>query len=214
MKRPSFYEVLAIVVIAIIVFLILRSAIGQVRAVSVRSSCIGNLHKIGTALQMYAKDWGGFAPPYTTTTVTHVFCGPDEPPRTIDFYAFSSVPLLKRCLGHYGASHVWHCPLDPIRSRWGRRTYPPIDHSQTSYYVDARVAIWRPVSIYKPRVVSISKWQESKGLSDLPVYWADTDDVTQGGPYYLECQSSHGGRVGKLILKFDGSVVLSRKGRQ
>ena len=84
----------------------------------------------------------------------------------------------------------------------------------TSYYVDARVAIWNPVSIYKPPVVPIEKWKETQDKSSLPVFWADTDDVSQGGPYYLECCAySHGAGMGKVVLKFDGSVVYPRVSR-
>ena len=84
----------------------------------------------------------------------------------------------------------------------------------TSYYVDARVAIWNPVNIAKPPVIPVSQWKEQEGKSSMPTFWADTEDVTQGGPYYLECcASSHGAGMGKVVLKFDGSVVYPRVSR-
>lgn len=109
MKKPSFYEVLAVVTIAILVFVLLRAAVLQVRAIGVRSACVDNVRKIGTALQMYAADWGGCAPPYTTSKLTKAFVGPGEPPKVLDFKRFASGPYLKRCLAPYGAEHIWHC---------------------------------------------------------------------------------------------------------
>jgi len=205
-KKPSCLQVMAIVPISIAVLVLVSVAVGKIRALSVRSACISNVHKIGTALQMYAADWGGCAPPYTTSKIKK-----GEPPESVDFGRFASGPYLKRCLAPYGAAHIWHCPLDPCRSRWRWQTFPPIDHAVTSYYVDARVAMWNPVSIYKPPVIPVTEWNAKESHSMMPTHWADTDDVSQGGPYYLECCTpSHGPGMGRVVLKFDGSIVHPR----
>ena len=212
-RKPSRYEVLAVVVIAIVVYLLLSAAVGQVRAMSVRSACIGNVRKIGTALQMYAKDWGGYAPPYTNSIRKKVLLGPGEPPNVVNIGDFASGPYVKRCLAPYGAEHIWHCPLDPGLRRRHYQDYPPIDHAVMSYYVDARVAVLRPVSIYAPPTIPTDKWKEAYQQSSMPMAWAATDDVTRGGPYYLECAApSHGAGVGRIVLKFDGSIVYLPKG--
>lgn len=211
-KKSSRYEVLAVVVIAIVVFSLLRAAARQVRAVSVRSACVDNIHKIGTALEMYAKDWGGFAPPYTNTTRKKYLLGPGEPPRVLSIGDYASGVYLKRCLAPYGAAHVWHCPMDPFLKRRRFRAYSPIDHAVSSYYVDARLAIWRPVNIYSPPVVPVSRWKQEMDQYGLPISWAATDDVTKGGPYYLECTApSHGAGLGRVVLKLDGSIVYLPK---
>lgn len=200
MKRLGCLGKIAVAIVVIVMLVLLRAAMGQVRGMFVRSACIENMRKIGTALQMYAADLGGCAPPYTTSRIAKF--------DSVDFRRFAKSPYLKKCLAPYGAEHVWHCPLDPTGGIWGTQTFPLIDHAMTSYYVDARVAILQPVNIANPPVIPASEWEAKDSHSMMPARWANTDDISRGGPYYMECCTpTHGVGVGRNVLKFDGSVV-------
>lgn len=205
------YEILALAAIVVVVFVLLRAAVGGIQRGKGRGVCVDHVRQISSALQMYARDWGGCAPPYTTTTCSQIFLGRGEAPRVIELGRFASTPALKKCFAPYLRRDAWYCPLDPRRRKGARPSMPPLDHTQTSYYVDIRVALWRPLNIYRLPVLPRAEWEKHLNEYMYAIYWVDTDDVTRGGPYYLRCSTwSHGGGISWIYLKFDGSIVCPR----
>ncbi len=210
-----------ILVLAGILFPIVRGA--RVRADA--ATCLNNIRQIGVALQMYAGDWDGCAPPYTTYDLPdQIIIGSGETPEVWELPPLDDAAALKRCFAPYGAGgdEVWFCPLDPHAGGWGDPEGPPMDHTQTSYNVPPIFAVQRPVKLDDPPVISAEAYERMVDDARRPwlLYWVTGDDLHGAwAPHYLTCCNVtvyHGptgrtytiphGRTYPMLL-LDGSVV-------
>lgn len=191
-------------ILAGLVFPVVHTA----RRIGKRSVCVNNIRQISLALHLYAQDWNGCAPPYTTTTMDFITWGPEDPPRVIDLRPFNNPEDLKRCFAPYTSHNkeIWFCPLDPFRNRPWHPKGGPLDHNQTSYLVGWKVTVWRPVMLHRPHVISLEEWERNPWTRKI--FWLDTDD--QRGPTYLHCESHYLAEPGRPYLRFDGSIFFVR----
>jgi prepilin-type N-terminal cleavage/methylation domain-containing protein/prepilin-type processing-associated H-X9-DG protein len=172
MKRHGFTLTEVLITIAVIGILaaILFPVLARARGSARQSQCASHLAQIGHALHMYAGDWDGFLPPYTTQD-------PDE---------FGTDHLFVGAVGKYiRASEVWFCPAD----RWARHETGQghVDHTVTSYETlpfSKRRHLDGPWFDYAPGKVEVS----------LPRVGFAFDDIALDGPHngktnvlYLDC---------------------------
>ncbi|MCJ7750725.1 MAG: type II secretion system GspH family protein [Armatimonadetes bacterium] len=184
------------------------------------TACINNLRQIGLALQMYASDWAGCAPPYTTATTDSYMIGRGEKPDFIEIAPFNDAAQLKRVFAPYGAGsdELWSCPLDPPYEIFGQETLNHWD--ETDYVVPPIFAVRRPLRLDDPPLLSQAAYERMGEEGQRPglLYFVDGDDP----PYYLACISAMvgGGDVPKPytvphgetypVILLDGSVVHLR----
>lgn len=201
MKGFTLIEILVVVGIILILAGVLLPVVNQAKIHAKRPVCINNLKQIGMSLHMYAREWDGCAPPYTTSSNDFIEWANGEPPSVIDISAFNNIDDLKRCFAPYGiVEKMWWCPVDPAPGKV-HEELSMIDHTKTSYLIDPRVAVWQPLNIDTPPVVSTDIWN-----SGISVFWHDTDDPSQGGPYYVICWPHRIMDNKYLYLRFDGSI--------
>lgn len=215
MSRRGFTLIELLVVIAIVAVLVglLLPSMLESRRKAKEATCVNNLRQIGLAVLMYAQDYDGCAPPYTTYNDDELTVGGGETPRVIDLRPYNNVAALKRVFAPYGAGQdeTWFCPLDPDR---GVKAPNLVDHTQTSYYVEKQLAIWRPVRLDKPRVIPLKEWAQLLLKRDEDeiawLNWTDSNDVDYQAPCYIRCVDDrwpHGQKSPVLLL--DGSIVFA-----
>ncbi|MCJ7750723.1 MAG: type II secretion system GspH family protein, partial [Armatimonadetes bacterium] len=116
-RRRGFTLIELLISIAIIGLLagITFPLLGRSRHKARATACVNNLRQIGIALQMYASDWDGCAPPYTTATRDSYMIGRGEKPDFIEVAPFNDRARLKACFAPYDAHYdeLWRCPLHP-----------------------------------------------------------------------------------------------------
>ena len=207
-----------IIILAGILFPIVRGA--RVRADA--TTCVNNIHQIGIALQMYAHEWDGCAPPYTTVDLPDrliIDSDSGETPEVWELPPLDDAAALKRCFAPYGAGadELWFCPLDPDLGKSNPKGWSSvIDHTETSYWVDPILATRCPVRLDRPPVLSLEAYDRAR-LSEPLLrykYWVDTEDVDYPVPRYLMCVSlafPHGKKY--PMLRLDGSVVYRTSNR-
>lgn len=129
MKRKSLTLMELLIVMAIVTALssLTFVIISEARSRVYMTQCMSNLQQIGLALRMYAHDWGGFAPPYSTM-----------------WRARNQGSQLVAALNPYLKNNsVWLCPLDPLpKDLEGRKL-------ETSYFVLLRYSVV-PIPIDAP----------------------------------------------------------------
>ncbi|MCJ7750724.1 MAG: type II secretion system GspH family protein [Armatimonadetes bacterium] len=181
------------------------------------TACINNLRQIGIALQMYASDWDGCAPPYTTATRGSYMIGRGEKPDFIEIAPFNDRARLKACFAPYDAHYdeLWRCPLHPDDP--SDEDYEP----ETTYRVSVVFATQRPVKLDAPPTLSPAAFEERMNDDQWPgyFYWVDSDDTRMPIPHYLRCFSAtvYDGSTGSYtapphgktypLLLLDGSVI-------
>ena len=214
---------IAIAIIVILAGILLPVARGaRVRADA--ATCVNNIRQIGVALQMYAHDWDGCAPPYTTQDLPErIIIGSGETPEVWELPPLDDAAALKRCFAPYGAGNdeLWFCPLDQDVGRpKSERITAVFDHTETSYWVDPILATRCPVRLDRPPVLSLEAYDRARAGPDPQVpylhykYWVDTEDVDYPVPRYLMCVSlafPHGKKY--PMLRLDGSVVYRTSNR-
>ncbi|MHB0998066.1 MAG: prepilin-type N-terminal cleavage/methylation domain-containing protein [Armatimonadota bacterium] len=212
--KHGFTLIEIIVVIGIIAILagVILPVTMQTRRRSKSVICINNMHQIGLALQSYAQDWSGCAPPYTTSKRDRFTYGATEPPSVIELAPFNDASYLKLCFAPYGAGSddMWFCPIDADRGN-PSSTETFVNHAQTSYFVDEKMTIWRPVMIDSPPILSKKDFARGFGDGTSLVFWIDIDDIDMNAPFYIRCFaapiSQHGAKY--PVLRFDGSIVFA-----
>lgn len=217
MRRKGFTLIELVIVIGVIVVLaaLIFPVYQKARRRARGAACISNMRQIGMALLQYAQDFDGCAPPYTTLRPDTVVVGNGETPLVIDLSGYNSTEKLKRCFAPYGAGgdDIWFCPLDNERGNSDPREL--LDHSQTSYFVDDKMAIWRPVNIDKPPVLSFQDWDKAHDEGTSDIFWVESSNLDLPVPFYMECAASplwpHGAK--NPMLRLDGSVVFPKSNR-
>ena len=117
MKREglTLMELLIVIVMISILSGLVFAVVVKARERTYTVQCMSNLSQIGLALRMYAHDWGGFAPPYST-----------------EWIAKSQSSQLVIALNPYLKNEtVWFCPVDSclewdgkkLRGRSGATSY-------------------------------------------------------------------------------------------
>jgi prepilin-type N-terminal cleavage/methylation domain-containing protein len=192
--------------------------LGRSRHKARATACINNLRQIGIALQMYASDWDGCAPPYTTATTDSYMIGRGEKPDFIEIAPFNDAAQLKRVFAPYGAGsdELWSCPLNPKHDE----PNPVHNWDETDYVVSRIFAVRRPLKLNDPPVISRTAYErlDDEGQQHANLfYFVDGDDP----PRYLSCAIAlvggdvpqpytipHG--VTYPVILLDGSVVHLR----
>lgn len=208
-RRSGFtlIEILVALTIVCILAGIVLPALHTSRLRAKRPVCLSNMRQIGVALEAYAHDWDGYIPPYTTARKGYLATRETDPPTVIDYRPFNDTAALKRCLEPYGLNErLWWCPADPDPGEADAQSEYMMDHARTSYYVDFRVAIWRPVSLDVPPTLSLKQWQEYRPRPCL--LWT-ADNPKCPGVNYLGCPFHHRDGGKDPVLLFDGSIVYS-----
>lgn len=166
---------------------------------SKRTVCLNNLRQIGSALQMYAKDWNGYAPPYTTQAIPSIAINLNDPPIVYDLRPFNNSKGLMQCFALYGAGkdETWCCPLN---KKIGAPEHLP-------YYVGFQPVFWKPMSIDSPPVVSLQEVQKLMDDNINPLMYYVDDN--KGAPVYAYDMhhDTHGPAYYKIDLRLDGSVT-------
>jgi prepilin-type processing-associated H-X9-DG protein len=147
-----------VIVIAIIGILaaILVPVIARARDSALRASCASNLSQIGKALHMYASDWDGYAPCYTTGAAFppgHAGGGQDAGSQTGAMSA--TTKELKAAYEPYLKNDkVWFCPASAGAHKQGKH----YDFRLTTYGFDHNPRSHAPVLADKPRADEIAGW--------------------------------------------------------
>jgi prepilin-type N-terminal cleavage/methylation domain-containing protein/prepilin-type processing-associated H-X9-DG protein len=118
MRRHGFTLTEVLIVIAIIGILaaILFPVLARAKGSARQSQCASHLSQIGHALDLYANDWDGYLPCFTT-----------------DRYALERTDaLFLAAMGRYIRNNeTWFCPSDRYR---GNPDAGSVDHTKTSYF--------------------------------------------------------------------------------
>lgn len=150
-KGLTLMELLIVMAITTVLLGLILVIVGEVRSRTYMTQCMSNLRQIGLALRMYAQDWGGFAPPYST-----------------EWRARSQASQLVAALNPYLKNEaVWFCPLDPWLKWDGKRLQGK--SGATSYLVLLRYSVM-PIPLDSPPELL---------LVDLLPPWYSSDPVAR-----------------------------------
>lgn len=197
-------EILVAITIIFVLISILLPVIRETRQRAYRATCISNMRQIGLALHQYAQDWEGCVPPFTTHKHRTVQDQRFDPFIIIDLNPFNDPTALKLCFSTYGVSDcMWHCPLDPKGSS---SRDAKVNLTDTSYYIDFKFTLWRPVALDNPPMVPLERWKSDPSSYPLYLFWTDSDKIREGAPTYLSCDEHAFKEHAILFLRFDGSV--------
>jgi len=214
-KGFTLMELLVVIAIIAVIAGIAFPAFNYARRKSRATQCVSNMKQIGLALQMYAQDWSGYAPPYTTIEQDYTIIENSDPPVIFEYGDLNNPALLKAAFAPYtgGVNEIWFCPLDPDRGNPDSINVVPVDHSQTSYIVDERLTIWAPVPVDNPPVISPSElsrliWDQN--LINSAIYWVKGEELFLPTPRFMSCVAGKG-EHGRLypVVKLDGSVAFA-----
>jgi prepilin-type N-terminal cleavage/methylation domain-containing protein/prepilin-type processing-associated H-X9-DG protein len=197
-----------LVVIAIIGILvaILVPVLARAKASALKAICASNLYQIGKALHMYAKDWDGYAPPYTTQaaasreSLEEVNSGRRKPgdPGYREWYDEQHRPTGKELRAAYEPyvkdNATWFCPAQPYAHKRGEF----FDFTLSSYDFEIMAREHAPMPVDEPM---------SCCAGVLPPSWVvyawDGSAVGHRG-HLLPGGSPHGVAVNAVF--FDGHV--------
>jgi len=153
MKKKGLTLVELLIVMAIITVLssLIFVVVSEIKNRIYTTQCMSNLHQIGLALRMYAHDWNGFAPPYST-----------------EWRIRSQASQLVAALNPYLKNEpIWFCPLDPYLKWDGGKLYGKA--GETSYLVPLRYSVM-PIPIDAPPELL---------LVDLLPPWYSSDPIAR-----------------------------------
>lgn len=167
-----------------------------------RTVCLNNLKQIGAALQLYAQDWDGCAPPYSTDTISTVKY-PDGTIVQIDKHPFDDMNKLKECYSVYGViESTWWCPLEA-----NRKPAFPRSNAVASYNIETRATLLMPLRIDALPTISLEELESWPGESFNPIYFIEEKPNEALGPIYSICIPHIDKGDSRLpFLRFDGSV--------
>ena len=198
-KGYTILEILIVISIIAILAGLIFPVYSTAKLRSKRTICLNNLTQIGSALQMYANDWNGCAPPYTTLPNPTIWISDSDPPIVYDLRPFNNPKGLKQCFAPYGAGkdETWCCPLN---TKLGAPKDFPYD-------VGLQPVFWRPMSIDNPPVISPQEMHRmmKEGINVM-VYYIEDD---KGAPVYASDMhhDTHGPAYYKIDLRLDGTVT-------
>ena len=158
--KRGFTLIQLLVVTAIIGILaaILVPVIARARSQALIASCASNLNQIGKALHMYAKDWDGYAPPYTTGStasrefIDDVTSGRREPgdPGFSEWYDEQHRLTAKELRAAYRPyvkdNATWFCPAERRAHKRGKH----FDFTLTTYEFEVHARNCAPVEVDEP----------------------------------------------------------------
>lgn len=161
--------------------------------------CVSNLKQIGGALQMYAEDWNGYAPPYTNDLQAVKFSPQATDPRLMEI---AYAPYTK-------GQQIWYCPLDP---KAGQDTPDGLIHKFTSYGIPARYAI--PIPIHDPPFI-VPPFEKPYDFSPKELQCVICMGVKNAARWIYAYDSHHERPLQweRINLLLNGRVVAYRGGR-
>jgi prepilin-type N-terminal cleavage/methylation domain-containing protein len=143
-----------LVVIAIIGILaaILVPVIARARSQALVVSCASNLNQIGKALHMYAKDWDGYAPPYTTFNDLPPGFEREahDPADWVDYMTRTTAELRAAYRPYVDNNAIWFCAAEPGAHKRGEHNGLPYDFTLTTYSFAPFVRWHAPMPIDDP----------------------------------------------------------------
>lgn len=128
-------ELLIVIGVIAILVGIAYSVYGNIRWRTKLTWCMAHLHQCGIALRMYAQDWSGFVPPFTSLKIDRV---PTMRNLSHFFFPHADDPyLFEVALLPYSKSKwIWLCPDERVTNSFDPYHFPP--NHFTNYFIPPR----------------------------------------------------------------------------
>jgi prepilin-type N-terminal cleavage/methylation domain-containing protein/prepilin-type processing-associated H-X9-DG protein len=157
-KAFTLIQLLVVIAIIGILVAILVPVIARARSQALIVSCASNLNQIGKALHMYAKDWDGCAPPYTTEHAAmrqfqeDLVSGRRKPgdPGFWEWCQEQHRPTTRELRASYGPyvrnQGIWFCPAE----RYAHKRGKCFDFTLTTYQFEIMARTCAPMPVDEP----------------------------------------------------------------
>ena len=213
-KGLTLVELLTVIAIIAALVGVTYSVYGNIRWRAGVTHCMSNLSQCGLALRMYANDWGGFAPPFTSVLVSE---------RNSQFFlpnANDPILLANAFLSYSKSKEIWKCPYERKMGAIDPDAMFPRNRF-TNYYIRPRFGtcsipvdnppLWVPLEINgNPDYPRKSRCAVCRWVDKVYIRWIYADDIFHE---YGWDGIGYGGPKFRLTLFLTGQVrpVDSRK---